>query len=275
MEKLKKWTFFTKIIEKLFTKLKTLKNFFSGENLPEEGVDTIIDATDKMVMPGGIDTHTHLEMPFMGTVSVDDYYYGTKAALAGGTTMVCDFIIPEAGQSLHDAYRVWREKSKGKALCDYTLHMALREWNDRIKKEIPEVIEQYGINSFKMFMAYNGVLRMYDNEILEACQIIRKYGGIAMMHAENGDVIDIEAKRLVCECAIAGPEGHTLSRQADVEGEATQRAIMLGHRVNCPMYIVHVMSIEAADAVINAKKKGMVCFGEPIAASLGVDGKHY
>ena len=246
-----------------------------GENLTAPENAEIIDATNKLLLPGGIDTHVHLDMPFMGTRSIDDFYHGTRAGISGGTTMVCDFVIPARGQSILEAYKIWREKSDHMALSDFTFHMALTWWDESVARDIETVVKEYGINSFKMFMAYNGVLRMYDNEILEACKVIRKYGGIAQMHAENGDVVAMEQKRLVCELCITGPEGHYMSRPEDVEAEATKRALMLGHRTNCPMYIVHVMSKQAAEMVLDAKKQGVVCYGEPIAASLGTSGKHY
>lgn len=246
-----------------------------GQNLEAPAGCEIVDATDKLVMPGGIDTHVHLDMPFMGTRSIDDFEWGTKAGLSGGTTMVCDFVIPAKGQSIIEAYNVWRAKSDHMALSDFTFHMALTYWNDQVASDIEKIVKESGINSFKMFMAYNDALRMYDSEILKACKVIRKWGGIAQMHAENGDVVEMEQDRIYSDLKITGPEGHYMSRLEDVEAEATKRALMLGHRTNCPMYIVHVMSKQAADAVVAAKKDGIVCFGEPIAASLGTDGGHY
>ena len=247
-----------------------------GPNLtcPTPDECEVVDATDRLLLPGGIDTHVHLDMPFMGTRSIDDFEHGTKAGLSGGTTMVCDFIIPSRGQNIIEAYEVWQAKAKDMALSDYTFHMALTYWDEQVAADIPKILNDYGINSFKMFMAYNGVLRMFDNEILKACKVIRKHGGIAQMHAENGDAVEVEQQRVFEDLSITGPEGHYLSRLEDVEAEATKRAIMLGHKTNCPMYIVHVMSKQACDAVIEAKKQGVVCYGEPIAASLGTDGGH-
>uniref|UniRef100_G3NLW3 Dihydropyrimidinase n=1 Tax=Gasterosteus aculeatus aculeatus TaxID=481459 RepID=G3NLW3_GASAC len=244
-----------------------------GLDLRIPGGARVIDATDKLVMPGGIDTHTHMELEFMGTRAVDDFYIGTKAALAGGTTMILDFVIPEKGKSLLEAYDCWRSKADPKVCCDYSLHVAVTWWSDQVKKEMQTLAEEKGVNSFKMFMAYKDVFMLKDSELYAAFSHCKEAGAIAQVHAENGDLIAEGAKKML-SLGITGPEGHELCRPEEVEAEATQRAITIAHAVNCPLYVVHVMSKSAAKVVSNARRDGRVVFGEPIAAALGTDGTH-
>ena len=172
--------------------------------------DKELDATGCYVMPGGIDPHTHLEMPFMGTYSTDDFDSGTRAALAGGTTMVVDFALPSPGQGLLDALQMWDNKST-RAHCDYSFHMAVTWWGEQVFDEMKTVIETRGINTFKHFMAYKGALMVQDDEMFASFQRIGELGGIAMVHAENGDVVaDLQA-RLLAE-GNTGPEAHAYSR---------------------------------------------------------------
>ncbi|XP_061086700.1 dihydropyrimidinase isoform X1 [Conger conger] len=245
-----------------------------GLNLKVPGKVTVIDATDKLVIPGGIDTHTHMELAFMGTRAVDDFYTGTKSALAGGTTMILDFVMPEKGSSLLEAYDKWRSKADGKVCCDYSLHMAVTWWSDTVKQEMETLAKEKGVTSFKMFMAYKDVYMLQDHELYAAFSQCKAIGGIAQVHAENGDIIAEGVKKML-SLGITGPEGHELCRPEDVEAEATQRAITLAHSVNCPLYVVHVMSKSAAKVVAAARRNGRVVFGEPIAAGLGIDGTHY
>ncbi|XP_037308892.2 dihydropyrimidinase isoform X1 [Pungitius pungitius] len=244
-----------------------------GLGLQIPGGARVIDATDKLVMPGGIDTHTHMELEFMGTRAVDDFYIGTKAALAGGTTMILDFVIPQKGKSLLEAYDCWRKKADPKVCCDYSLHVAVTWWSEQVKKEMQTLTEEKGVNSFKMFMAYKDVFMLTDSELYAAFSLCKEAGAIAQVHAENGDLIAEGAKKML-SLGITGPEGHELCRPEEVEAEATQRAITIAHAVNCPLYVVHVMSKSAAKVVSNARRDGRVVFGEPIAAGLGTDGTH-
>ncbi|XP_025023831.1 dihydropyrimidinase isoform X2 [Python bivittatus] len=187
-----------------------------GPHLQPSALDGVqaLDATGKLVLPGGIDTHTHMQFPFMGTQSKDDFYQGTKAALAGGTTMIMDFAIPQKGCSLIEAYEQWRSWADPKVCCDYALHVGVTWWSEQGEKKM-----------------------------------------LAL--------------------GIIGPEGHEMARPEEVEAEATLRAITIANSVNCPLYVVHVMSKSAAKVVADARRQGKVVYGEPIAASLGTDGTHY
>jgi len=233
----------------------------------------VIDASGKYVIPGGIDPHTHFELEFGGTVSVDDFYHGTRAAVAGGTTTIIDFVIPKKGESLLAAYETWRQRSDPKAVCDFAFHFAITWWAPSVSDEMKVLCDTKGINSFKMFMAYKGVFQLDDSELFETFERCRELGALAQVHAENGDVIHKNTIKLLAN-GITGPEGHELSRTEDVEAEATNRACMIAHQTNCPLYVVHVMSISAAEEVMRARKQWgeRFIFGETLAAALGVDG---
>nr|XP_023671393.1 dihydropyrimidinase isoform X1 [Paramormyrops kingsleyae] len=245
-----------------------------GLNLQVPAGVRVIDATDKLVMPGGIDTHTHMELEFMSTKTADDFYTGTKAALAGGTTMIMDFVIPNKGASLLQAYENWRSRADSKVCCDYSLHMAVTWWADTVKREMESLVREKGINSFKMFMAYKDVYMIQDHELHAAFSACRDLGAVAQIHAEHGDLVAEGAKKML-SLGITGPEGHEMCRPEEVEAEATQRAATIAHATNCPLYVVHVMSKSAAKVVRHARQQGWVVFGEPIAAGLGTDGTHY
>ena len=232
----------------------------------------IIDAKGCYVMPGGIDPHTHLDMPFMGTSSADDYESGTKAALAGGTTMVVDFCIPGHGQKLMDAWAAWDVRSK-KAVTDYSYHMCITYWNDAVKAEMAEVVAK-GVTTFKHFMAYKGALMVNDDEMFNSFQRCAELGALPLVHAENGDVVASMQARLLRE-GITGPEGHAYSRPPEVEGEAANRAILLADMAGVPLYIVHTSCIQAHEAIRRARANGQRVYGEPLIQHLTLDESEY
>uniref|UniRef100_A0A1I7XSM0 dihydropyrimidinase n=1 Tax=Heterorhabditis bacteriophora TaxID=37862 RepID=A0A1I7XSM0_HETBA len=259
-----------------------------------EGI-RVLDATDRLVIPGGIDPHTHLQLPFMGEIAVDDFYTGTRAALSGGTTMIIDFVIPPKDSTPLESYKQWRSWADPKVCCDYALSMAITSWNSNVIKEMELMTQaEYGINSFKFFLAYSGMFMVRDEEFYQGLQHCSKLGALARVHAENGPVIAVKSQELLAK-GITGPEGHILSRPEEVcslkimkllrqnklnmfiqlEAEATNRACILASQANCPLYVVHVMSKGAARAIAYHREKGAIVFGEPIAASLATDGSHY
>lgn len=245
-----------------------------GKGLTVPDGARVIEAAGKLVIPGGIDAHTHMQLPFMGTVAIDDFYHGTRAGVAGGTTMIIDFVIPSKGESLLEAYDKWRRWADPKVVCDYSFHVCVTWWSEQVKREMEILANERGVNSFKMFMAYKDVLMLDDSELYAAFEQCKRLGAIAQVHAENGSIIAQKTKELVA-AGITGPEGHALSRPESVEAEATLRAITIADQTNCPLYVVHVMSRSAADIISQAQRTGVVVFGEPIAASLATNGTHY
>lgn len=234
--------------------------------------DKILDAKGCFVMPGGIDPHTHLEMPFMGTYSADDFHSGTRAALAGGTTMVVDFALPAPGQSLLDALQAWDNRS-ARAHCDYSFHMAVTWWSEQVFEEMKAVTER-GINTFKHFMAYKGSLMVNDDEMFHSFRRCAELGAVAMVHAENGDLVAELSARLLAE-GNSGPEAHAYSRPAQLEGEATNRAITIADMAGVPLYVVHTSCEEAHEAIRRAKMAGKRVWGEPLIQHLTLDASEY
>ncbi|OJU37954.1 MAG: dihydropyrimidinase [Rhizobiales bacterium 68-8] len=234
--------------------------------------DEVFDATGCYVMPGGIDPHTHLEMPFMGTYSADDFESGTRAALSGGTTMVVDFCLPSPNQSLLEALTMWDNKT-AKASCDYSFHMAITWWGKKVFDEMPEVVKR-GITSFKHFMAYKGSLMVNDDEMYASFQRCAELGALPLVHAENGDVVAALSQKLLSE-GNNGPEGHAYSRPPEAEGEATNRAIMIADMAGVPLYVVHTSCEQSHEAIRRARQKGMRVFGEPLIQHLVLDETEY
>jgi dihydropyrimidinase len=229
-------------------------------DIPAANVDAVIDAAGKYVLPGGIDVHTHMDMPFGGATSADDFETGTRAAAFGGTTTIVDFAIQYRGQTLHHAWETWAKKAEGKAVIDYGFHMIITELNDQVEGEMDALVRQ-GISSFKLFMAYPGVFMLDDATIFKALLRTGKNGGTICMHAENGGVIDVLVQRALAEGKTA-PKYHALTRPARAEAEATHRAIALAEIADVPIYIVHLSAAEALEMVTEARDRGLPAFAE-------------
>jgi dihydropyrimidinase len=236
-------------------KISAVGTSFQGIN-----ADRTIDAAGKYVIPGGIDVHTHLDMPFGGTTSADDFESGTIAAAHGGTTSVVDFAIQYRGQTLRHALDAWRKKADGKAAIDYGFHMIITDLNDSVEAEMDELVRE-GVTSFKLFMAYPGVFMLDDASIFRALLRTRENGGTICMHAENGGVIDVLVKRALAEGKTA-PKYHALTRPARAEAEATHRAIALSEMAGVPIYIVHLSAAEALEMVTEARDRGLPAYAE-------------
>ncbi|MBS1038565.1 dihydropyrimidinase [Gluconobacter cerinus] len=234
---------------------------------------TIVDADGLLVMPGGIDPHTHMEMPFMGTMASDDFYTGTAAGLAGGTTSIIDFVIPEHGQSLHDAWKTWCSKAE-KASADYGFHVAVTHWDDQVHQDMETLVRDCGVNSFKHFMAYKNALMVDDETFLNSMRRAGELGALCTVHAENGDAVSFLQESLL-KAGNTGPAAHPLSRPSSVEGEAAQRAITLAAVSNTPLYIVHVSTREATDAIANGRLRGLQVYGEVLPQHLVFDESVY
>jgi len=223
-------------------------------------VDRTIDAAAMYVFPGGIDVHTHLDMPFGGTTSADDFESGTVAAAHGGTTCVVDFAIQYKGQTLRHAWETWMKKAEGKAATDYGFHMIVTDLNESVENEMDGLVAE-GVTSFKLFMAYPGVFMLDDATIFKALLRTGENGGMICMHAENGGVIDVLVKRALAEGKTA-PKYHALTRPARAEAEATHRAIALAEMANVPIYIVHLSAAEALEMVTQARDRGLPAYAE-------------
>jgi dihydropyrimidinase len=244
-----------------------------GLNL-HEAADQKIDATGLLVFPGGVDPHVHLDMPFMGTFSSDNYETGTRAALYGGTTTVIDFVLQKQGHSLQDALSEWQGRASGNALGDYSFHMAVTDFNDDTRAEIKTLIEQEGITSFKTFMAYKGALMIDDRQMTGLMQEVKKQGGLVTVHATNGDLIDY----LVAQHRAAGkrsPRYHYLSQPEVSEAEASARFADLAHYTGCPGYIVHMTCEGALQAIREAGRRNQRVFGETCIQYLVLDASRY
>ncbi|MBB1485085.1 dihydropyrimidinase [Oceanospirillum sediminis] len=243
-----------------------------GDNLSAADAE-VIDATGKMIMPGGIDPHTHMQLPFMGTVAKDDFATGTAAALAGGTTTIIDFVIPSPQQSLLEAYQQWRDWAE-KAHSNYTFHVAITWWDDSVASEMETLVEKHGVNSFKHFMAYKNAIMATDDILVASFTKCLELGAIPTVHAENGELVYHLQNKLL-EQGVTGPEAHPLSRPSSVEGEAANRAISIAKTLGAPIYLVHVSTEEATDAIRYAKDHGHTVFGEVLAGHLVVDDSVY
>jgi dihydropyrimidinase len=231
-----------------------------GTNLDANGAETV-DATGKLVMPGFIDAHTHMDMPFGGTVTADDWATGTEAAVAGGTTMLIDFSLQEEGGTLAGAVDAWTEKARGKAVIDYGFHVAITDLRDDIKAELPDLAAR-GVASVKIFMAYKGTpLYTEDDDLFETLQLSKEAGVLVMVHAENGDVI-AKLQQQALERGDVAPRFHALTRPEEVEAEATNRAIRLAEVAGAPILVVHVSCAPALEAIHLAHERGQTVYAE-------------
>lgn len=226
----------------------------------ESKVDTVIDATGKYVIPGGIDAHTHMEMPFGGTFASDTFETGTTAAAWGGTTTIVDFVVQYAGENVIDQFALWHEKAAGNCAIDYGFHQILSDVQDSSLVAMDELLNE-GVSSFKLFMAYKGVFLSDDGQIFKAMQKASSNGSMIMMHAENGGVIDVIVQQLLAE-GKTDPYFHGISRPWQAEEEATHRAIMLANLTGAPLYVVHVSAKQAVEQIAQARDLGQNVFGE-------------
>lgn len=229
-----------------------------GRDIPTDG-HTVVDCTGKYLLPGGIDVHTHLDLSFGGTYSNDDYDTGHKAAAYGGTTMHIDFVIQPKGGSLHDGLKEWQQKAK-LAQIDYAFHMAITDLREDVMAEIPTMVEE-GITSLKLFMAYKNVYQVDDATLFRAMQQAEKNGMIVMVHAENGDVV-VELTKKLLEEGKTDPVYHAASRPAEVEAEATNRAVMMSGQSGCALYVVHMTNDGAVEALRRGRALGYPVMGE-------------
>jgi dihydropyrimidinase len=231
-----------------------------GANLPTQNATEILDASNKLVMPGGIDVHTHLDMPFGGTTSADDFETGTRAAAFGGTTTLIDFAIQYKGQPLRQAFDTWMSKASSKAVCDYAFHCIVTDVSGGQLAEMNDLVHE-GVTSFKLFMAYPGVFMLDDGSIFKALQMTAKNGGLVCMHAENGSAIDVIVQQALAEGKKA-PKYHALTRPTTAEAEATARAIALAEMAGAPIYIVHLSCNDALEKVREARDRGLPVYAE-------------
>ncbi len=244
-----------------------------GSNISAPSGAEVIDAAGQYVMPGGIDPHTHMQLPFMGTVASEDFYTGTAAGLAGGTTMIIDFVIPSPGTSILEAYHQWREWAE-KSVADYSFHVAITWWDETVHADMKTLVEKHGVNSFKHFMAYKGAIMATDEILVNSFNRSLELGAMPTVHAENGEMV-AQLQNKIFNMGITGPEGHPLSRPPEVEGEAASRAISIANVYGVPLYIVHVSTKQSLEAITRARNSGQKVFGEVLAGHLLVDESVY
>ena len=236
------------------------------------GCETL-DGSGRYLIPGGIDPHTHMQLPFMGTTTMDDFYSGTAAALAGGTTTIIDFVIPDPQEPLLAAYQKWRGWAE-KSATDYSFHVAVTWWDETVHRDMGTLVRDEGVNSFKHFMAYKNAIMCDDETLVNSFKRALELGAMPTVHAENGELVYLLQAEMKAK-GIFGPEGHPLSRPPAVEAEAAQRAIAIADVLNVPIYVVHVSCAESAAAIAQARARGQRVYGEVLAGHLTVDDSVY
>jgi len=239
---------------------------------PKKG-DSVIDAGGLEIFPGCIDVHTHLDMPFMGTMTADDFESGSIAAACGGTTAFVDFAMPDAKKGLLEGLKTWHRKADGKTAIDYGFHMCMTGFNEKISAEIPQLVKE-GVTSFKCFLAYKGSLMIDDGQFIGVLNMAKKHGALVSIHAENGEMLDYLIKKLPAEGKTA-PKYHEVAHPAEAEGEATHRGIVLADMVGIPLYIVHMSCDESLQEIKIAKAEGKVVFAETCPQYLLLSNKYY
>jgi dihydropyrimidinase len=233
--------------------------------------DRVIDAAGKYVIPGAIDPHTHMEMPFGGTVSCDDFTSGTVSAAFGGTTALVDFCLQAPGQSIPDALATWHEKiERCPPVIDVGFHMAITDLHDGGRLEDVARVPDEGVTSYKLFMAYKGAIMVDDETLFRTMQVAARTGALVMVHAENGDAIDVLVKQALAE-GKTEPRWHAATRPPETEAEATNRAVMLAHIAGCPLYVVHVSCQESVEPIAIARSRGWRTWGETCTQYLFID----
>jgi dihydropyrimidinase len=244
-----------------------------GPNLEAPAGAEVVDCGGAYVIPGGIDPHTHMELPFMGTVASEDFFSGTSAAAAGGTTTCIDFVIPGVKQRILDAYHTWRGWAE-KAAADYSFHVAITWWDESVHQDMETLCRDFGVNSFKHFMAYKGSIMCDDEVLVNSFSRAKELGALCTVHAENGELV-ARLQKQVYDRGFRGPEGHPLSRPPEVEGEAANRAIRIAEVLGVPLYLVHTSCIDALEAITRARLEGQRVFGEVLAQHLVIDESVY
>jgi dihydropyrimidinase len=251
----------------------------SGETIAAVGpkIDAVgarvIDASGAYVIPGGIDPHTHMQLPFMGTVASEDFFTGTSAAAAGGTTTIIDFVIPDPKERILDAYKKWRGWAE-KSAADYSLHVAITWWDQSVYEDMGTLAKDHGVNSFKHFMAYKNAIMADDEILVSSFMRARELGALCTVHAENGELV-FRLQKEIFDRGITGPEGHPLSRPPEVEGEAANRAIRIAEVLGVPVYLVHTSCIDSLEAVTRARLEGQRVFAEVLSQHLVIDESVY